>query len=78
MTRTKLLTYSGNSTCIGRSVQHTVLTGTGSLYCALKKKLCRFLFYLCECACVFLFLPLFFFFVSGRLILIVAEHVQSR
>ena len=56
MTRTKLLTYSGNSTCIGRSVQHTVLTGTGSLYYALKKKLYRFLFYLCECACVFLFL----------------------
>lgn len=75
MTRTKLLTYSGNSTCIGRSVQHTVLTGTGSLYCAHKKKLWPFLFYLCECACVFLFSV---FFVSGRLILIVAEHVQSR
>ena len=59
MTRTKLLTYSGNSTCIGRSVQHTVLTGTGSLYCAHKKNYVVVLFYLCECACVFLFLLFF-------------------
>ena len=77
MTRTKLSTYSGNSTCIGRSVQYTVLTGTGSLYCAHKKKnYVVVLFYLCECACVFLFL--LFLCVSGRLILIVIEHVQSR
>ena len=76
MTRTKLLTYSGNSTCIGRSVQHTVLTGTGSLYSAHEKNYVVVLFYLCECACVFI--SSFFVCVSGRLILIVTEHVQFR
>ena len=78
MTRTKLLTYSGNSTCIGRSVQHTVLTGTGSLYCALKKNCVVFCFICVSVRVCFYFFLSFFFFVSGRLILIVAEHVQSR